>query len=218
MKRLLWLFDAAEKFSNRQYDQAEELLGSVLSGSYTDRGGIERVITLYARVLGERIGGERCKIDLEREVEYMDVDQTLIDLKAASIAYEQKLPHTQLSNFAAIQIVLDNVASAERIHFIDLRERLGSYWIVVLHALANRKNCRLEQIKITAVCRPQDDLEEAGKLLSSFAESMNLHLVFKTIYSALHELEKDCLEMEDDEMVVVYLKNCLYTLSSCHKH
>lgn len=216
LKRVLWLLDAAEKYSNQQYDQAEELLVSVLSGSHADRP-IERVVTFYARDLRERIDVEKGRINLEKEIELVDSLQALIDLKAAFLEREQKLSLPQISHFTAIQTILDTVESAERIHFIDIGVNLGSYWIVLMHALANRKYCRLELLKITAVCTYKNFVQGTGDLLSSFAHSMNLPFVFKLLYTELDELDKDSLELETGEIVAVYLEFCLYSLASCPK-
>ncbi|KAG8370514.1 hypothetical protein BUALT_Bualt14G0124800 [Buddleja alternifolia] len=196
LKLALCLLNAAEKFSHKDYDEAEKLLNSVLLASYDDAHPIERVVTCFARNLRERIDSETGKFDLEREVVHVDIDEALVDLRAAIHTCEQKLPFNQIAHFTGIQTILDSVGSAKRIHFIDIGKKVGSHWIVMMHALANRKNCPLEQLKITAVCTPKDNIEE----------------------TEMYELEKDMLELEANEAMAVYMEFSLMSLSICHKH
>ncbi|XP_057811476.1 DELLA protein RGL1-like [Salvia miltiorrhiza] len=215
LKHVLRLLDAAEKLSNQEYDEAEELLLSVLSSGPLP---IDRLITCYAGYLRERIDVKKRRIDLEREVNHFDLEEAMIDLKAAMFGCEQKFPLLQISNYAAIQTILDSLASAEKIHLIDIGRKLCSYWIVMMHALANRKNCQLKQLKITAVCTPMYDVTGRGELLSSIAESMNLPFVFKMLYEEEKVLEKVGLECEAGEKVAVYMDHSLHCLSACPKN
>ncbi|KAK6138799.1 hypothetical protein DH2020_027463 [Rehmannia glutinosa] len=219
LKRSLCLLDAADNFFNRKYDQAEKSLNAVLSEySHADDHPVDRVIACFARDLRERIDIENGKIDLERELIHVDVEQELVDLKSAIHANEQKLPFSQITHFTAIQTILDSLASAEKIHFIDIGKKLGSHWIIIMHALANRKNIRIEQLKITVVCTLKDDVEDTGDLLLSFAESMNLPFVFKILHSEMNELKKHEFELENGEIVAVFLEFCLTSLSFCPKN
>lgn len=214
LKKVLTLLGAAENFSKEEYDQSEELLVSILSsGSHP----IERVMNCYARYLRQRIDVKKHIIDLEREIEHLDIEEAMIDLRPLIFACEQKLPLTQISNFAAIQTILDSFASAERIHFIDIGKKLCSYWIVMMHALANRERVQVKKLKITAVCTPMCNVREAGKLLSSFAESMRLPFVFKALYTENYELEKAGFEIEPGEKVAVFMDHNLRCLSAFPK-
>lgn len=65
LKHVLMLLNAAEEFSNEDYDQAESLLVSVPTSGHLP---IERVITCYAKYLRERIDAKKRRIDLERQV------------------------------------------------------------------------------------------------------------------------------------------------------
>lgn len=208
LKRVLLLLDASRKFSKWHYDEAEELLMLALSGS-VDGHPIETVLTFYGRFLRGKIDVERGRFDPGREVELVDVEQAVTDLKAAVLECEQKLPFSQISHFTGMQTILDTMAAAERIHFIDFGRKLQSYWIILMDALANRKDCNVKLLKITAVCSPRDNVEEVGKLLSSFAKSMNLPFAFHIVYSESGELEKDHLQLEAGEAVAVYMEFCL---------
>ncbi|KAL2229687.1 DELLA protein RGL1-like [Sesamum indicum] len=213
LKHVLCLLDAAEKFSNQQYDEAEKLLIFLLSASHADHP-IERVVTWFVRDLQERIDMENGKFDLEKEVVEVDVEQALADLKAAIFTSEQLLPFTQITHFTAIQTILDSLASAEKIHVIDIGTKLGSHWMIIVHSLANRKNFPVEQLKITVVCTPKDNVEERVEMLSSFAESMNVPLIFKIVNSEMHEFKQDQFELEAGEVVAVYMEFCLTALAA----
>ncbi|XP_047948749.1 DELLA protein RGL1-like [Salvia hispanica] len=209
LKRVLWLLDASEKLDKRHYDEAEELLGLALSGSLEGHP-IETVLTLSGKYLRERIYEERGRIDLERAVEHVDIEQAVMDLKVNAVEIEQKLPSSQISNFTGVQTILDSVAAAERIHFIDFGPKFGSYWILVMDALARRG---VKQLKISAVCSARHRVEETGNLLSSFAESMNLPFVLTILHLETWEFEKDRLQLEAGETVAVFMEFCLTRLS-----
>lgn len=87
LKGVSFLPDAANKFSNGLYDQAQGQLMFVLLGSQVDHP-IERVVTCFARDLRERIDVVKGNIDLEREVVHVDMGQAFLDLKAAFHAFE----------------------------------------------------------------------------------------------------------------------------------
>ncbi|CAI9771096.1 unnamed protein product [Fraxinus pennsylvanica] len=89
---------------------------------------------------------------------------------------------------------------------------------MVMHALANRKNCSLELLKITAVGTSTNRLEETDQWLSSFANSMNLPFSFKIVLSEMKDVKKDMFKLEGDEVVAVFLKMCLWSLLSCPNH
>ncbi|KAL1548191.1 DELLA protein 1-like [Salvia divinorum] len=215
LKHVLMLLNAAEEFSNEDYDQAENLLVSVpTSGNLP----IERVITCYARYLRERIDAKKCRIDLERRVNHFDLEEEMKDIKDAILVCEQKLPLIQISNYAAVQTILDSLSSAETIHFIDIGRKLCSYWIVMMQALSNQKNCQLKQLKITAVCSPVYNVAESGKVLSSIAKSMKIPLIFNTLHAEKNALANVNFESEKGEKVAVFMDHSLHCLSACTKN
>ncbi|PIN23236.1 hypothetical protein CDL12_04002 [Handroanthus impetiginosus] len=209
----LCLLTAAEKFSLQQYDQAEELLIRVLSAS---RAGhpVERLVTCFGEDLRMKIYLQKGKTVREQETFCMDVEKAVMNLKVPIRMCEQRLAISQVTHFTGIQMILDSVSSAERIHFVDVGIKLGSYWIILMHALANRENVPLKLLKITAICTSKDMMEETGELLSSFAETMNLPFEFKRVYSEMNEIKKDMFDLEADEVLVVYLQFCLISLSA----
>ncbi|KAG6431386.1 hypothetical protein SASPL_109465 [Salvia splendens] len=133
----------------------------------------------------EKIDVERGRIDLEREVEHVDIEKAVMDLKVG-------------------------VVESERIHFIDFGPKFGSYWILVMDALARQG---VKQLKISAVFSATDSVEETGNLLTSFAESMNLPFVFKILHLDTWEFKKDHLQLEAGETVAIFMEFCLMPLS-----
>lgn len=92
-----------------------------------------------------------------------------------SMCYQQQLPFCQVTQFTGIQAILDSVASTRRVNVIDLGTRSGLHRIILMQTLAVQQECLLELLKITAVITSSKErIEETGKRLSSFAESVNL--------------------------------------------
>ncbi|XP_073120492.1 scarecrow-like protein 18 [Henckelia pumila] len=87
------LLDAAEKFSCQQYDPAEKLLINVLlKVSGHPRNRVQKVVACFAQNFLEMIETETGKIDLEREVGDLNLEEALLDL--------QNCPTEQLKIFA----------------------------------------------------------------------------------------------------------------------
>ncbi|KAI3470005.1 hypothetical protein Pfo_026668 [Paulownia fortunei] len=201
---------AAEKICNQDFNRAEKLLSSCHHVAVTSATPVQKVVHYFAEALRERIDIDKGLIDLERKT--VQVEECPNSLHPANIASEVELPFSQISGSVATQVILDSVGSAERIHIIDFRVKSGSHWTMVMDAIANRENCPLDLLKITAVGTSIDMLEETGRRLSSFAESMNLPFSFKIVLSELEDLKTDFFELEAGDVVAVYLDMCLWSL------
>ncbi|KAL0367796.1 UNVERIFIED_CONTAM: hypothetical protein Sradi_3669700 [Sesamum radiatum] len=112
-----YLLDAAEKFTNQQFDWAEKLLSRCILLSSNADTPVERVVKFFAEALRERVDIERGKIDLHKNIFHLE--DTLFDYHPAILALEQKLPSPQITQFTAIQAVLDGVGTARKIHLVD---------------------------------------------------------------------------------------------------
>lgn len=73
-------------------------------------------------------------------------------------------------------------------------------------ALAVRYECRLELLNITAVgTTSRQKIEETGRRLVSFAQTMNLPFSSKLVMvSNMLYLKEDLFEIEADEAIAVY--------------
>ncbi|KAK6122586.1 hypothetical protein DH2020_043669 [Rehmannia glutinosa] len=207
------LLNAVEKFSDKQFDCAEKLLTKciLLSSSADNNNPVERVVKLFAEALRERVEIERGKIDLERTT--FNIEENVLSHQLIILECEQKLPSSQVTQFTAIQAILDSIGKSEKIHLVDIGIKSGQHWPIMMEGLANRKTCKLDLLKITAVGTSKDRLEETGKRLSSFAKSMNLPFLFKTVVSEMKDLRKETiLSQDDDEFVALYSGIKLWSL------
>ncbi|CAI9785129.1 unnamed protein product [Fraxinus pennsylvanica] len=197
------LLMAAENLSIQQFDSAEKFLKQcVLLASPCD-SPLRGIVTYFTDALRERIDQERGRIDLERKI--VDLEEYAMMFKSVFLSCEQKLPLSQISQFTGMQAILDSVASARKVHVIDFGIRSGSHLIILMQGLASRKDHPVELLKITAVGKSKNRLEKTGKWLSSFAESLNLPFLFKTVISELNDLKEGFFEVEAEEMVAIFL-------------
>lgn len=211
----LLLQASAENVANQQYDRAKQLLTMCLHSASTNGNPVRRIAYYFAEAL-------RKKIDQEAGIflsglagnnwKPMDAEQVLTRLQPAVIRCAQELPFSQVTQFAGVQAILDAVASAKRIHLVDLGIMYGSQWTIIMQALAVRYECPLDLLKITAVGTSKKRLQETGKWLSSFADTMNLPFSFKTIVSDLKDLEENSFELHAGEVVAVYSDQRLWSL------
>lgn len=198
------LLDAAEKLSNKQFECAEKLLENciLISSSDDNNHPVSRAVKSFAEALRERGDRERGKIDLERKP--FDLEESLLVYQPVILACEQKLPSTQLIQFTAIQAILDSIGSAKTIHVIDFSIKTGLHWSIMMQGLASQSHGPRRLLKITAQGTSKDRLEETGKRLSSFAESMKLPFLFRSVVAEIKDVDEQLFEAGADEAVVVY--------------
>lgn len=107
--------------------------------------------------------------------------------------------------------MLDYLEGAKKVHIIDLEIRSGVQWIVLMQALASQDEHPIEHLKITAiVTRWKEVIEETGKQLASFANSLHLNFSFKIVLvNDILDLDPTMFDRDVDESVSVY---AAYTL------
>ncbi|KAI3853998.1 hypothetical protein MKW92_017521 [Papaver armeniacum] len=211
------LLASAESVNNKQFDLASRLLTQCDYLSSTTGNPVQRVVYYYAEGLRDRIDRETGRIPLKisegRGGQPIDVDNAMMTLNPALLACHQTLPFGKVLQFAGIQAIVDNVASASKVHLIDFGIRIGMQGIVLMQALASRHQWPIELLKITAVGTLRQPIEETGKRLEIFAESMNFPFKFEVlIISDLNELKPESFEIEADEAVAVYCPLFLRTM------
>ncbi|CAN1219499.1 DELLA protein GAI [Linum perenne] len=134
------------------------------------------------------------------------------------LEFYEKLPFGQVTNFAAIQAVVDSVANATRIHIVDFNIKNGEQWTIFMQALISRpEENPVEHLKITSIgTMYKDMLEETGQRLTEFAEAMALPFSYKVIMvEDLMELKEDMLEIDfEEESVAVLSEHMFSTLIS----
>ncbi|KAI3968738.1 hypothetical protein MKX01_028888 [Papaver californicum] len=211
------LLASAESVNNKQFDLASRLLTQCDYLSSTTGNPVQRAVYYFAEGLRDRIDRETGRIPLKisegRGEQPIDVDKALMTLNPALMACHQTLPFGKVLQFAGIQAIVDNVASASKVHLIDFGIRIGMQGTVLIQALASRHQCPIELLKITAVGTLRHPIEETGKRLETFAESMNSPFKFEVlIISDLNELKPESFEIEADEAVAVYCPLFLRTM------
>ncbi|CAN1262470.1 DELLA protein RGL1 [Linum perenne] len=94
-----------------------------------------------------------------------------------------EMPMYQVPHLVGVQAILENVATASKIHVIDLKIRNGQHWVALIQGLVSRQSDPTNPI--TAVETASDEslsmVEETGNRLSDFALTMNVPFRFDIV-------------------------------------
>ncbi|KAK9084338.1 hypothetical protein Scep_030809 [Stephania cephalantha] len=213
------LIAAAEKVGNKQFDQASKLLTKCDYLSSTSGTPVQRVVYQFGEALRERINRQTGRIPIEdyflqERIHLEYVEEAMMSPNSALLACYQLLPFCKVLNFAGIQAVIDNIASAKKVHFIQIGIKIGVECSILMQALATRRGVSLEHFKLTTiVTRNQKKVEETGKRLASFADSMNIPFIFNVIgLSDMKDIKEELFSREEKEVVAVYCPFVLRTM------
>ncbi|ONK63045.1 uncharacterized protein A4U43_C07F10840 [Asparagus officinalis] len=204
------LMTAADKLSKQQFDRAEDLVRRCHVTSSRTGNPVQRVVHCFADALQERIDRETGKIPSKgsKGAEITtgeDVMKAILTNHSVHLIVNSTLPFTQVSQFTAVQAVLDSMSTAKKIHLIDLSIKHGLQWAILMQALATRETCPIDSLKITAVGALDEVVTIIGKRLSSFAESLNLPFEFRTVIVAdLKDLTVDMFDLEGGEELGIW--------------
>ncbi|XP_027124119.1 DELLA protein RGL1-like [Coffea arabica] len=210
-----FLLIAAECVGHKKFDLASGLITRCLCIASDSGNAAQRIVFHFAEALQHRIDMQTGKITPERIIERFAYARNLeLDFNLSFLACHQAIPFTQVTQFAAMQAIIDNVKSATKIHLVDLHIRSGVQWTVLMQALVERDDP--PALRITAVgTMNKQRMEETGKRLISFAQSLNLSLSFNVVMvSDMEELKEDMLSKAPDEAVAVYSPLILRTMIS----
>ncbi|XVE65523.1 hypothetical protein DITRI_Ditri08aG0006600 [Diplodiscus trichospermus] len=202
------LLASADKLGNLQFDHAGKLLNLCDFLSTNAGSSIQRMVHYFSKGLREKIdaatGATTSMARESREGELSHPDETLVSLNPALITCSLKLPFVQVTQFAGVQAIIESVASAKKVHFIDLAIRSGAQCTALMQALATRHECPIELLKVTAVGTTlQNKMKETGKRLACFAEALNIPFLFNVVMvTDLKDISEDMFELNDDEAVV----------------
>ncbi|KAG8370602.1 hypothetical protein BUALT_Bualt13G0000500 [Buddleja alternifolia] len=205
------LLSAAETVGTQQYDVATKLISRCLWTASDSGTPVQRVAFYFAEALQDKINRESGKIsnnnnnDEKKKKKKQPEKGLALGTNNTFLATHQQLPFIQVMQFAGIQAIIENVKTARKIHLIDLQIRSGIQWTALMQGLAESQ---IELLKITAVGTSDHQsryIEETGKRLLNFAESLNLPFSFKVVYlKDMSEFKEDILNIEADETVAVY--------------
>lgn len=210
-----FLLSAAEKVDFQQFNLASRLLTRcewIASGTGKP---VERIVFYFARALREKIDRETGNFRGSK-ARRNDLVGLGITTNLASIVCHQELPFLQVTQFTGIQAISEHVALSGKIHLIDLAIRSGVQWTLLMQALADREECPVSLLKVTAVTTVnKNQVEETGKRLKSFAESLGLPFSFRVVFIAeMKELKEELLGVEAGEVVAVYAPLVLRSMIS----
>lgn len=215
-----FLLAAAEKVGCQQFERASRLLQHCLFNSSPNAKAVQRVIFHFAHALRERIEKEIGRIIIVKGYEYdnCNIEYELIRKTDSNMALtcHQKIPFNQVLQFTAVQAMVEHVASYTKIHFIDLDIKRGIQWTCLMQALSERHEKKVQLLKITAIgITGKTELDETGKRLASFAESLNLPFSYNKVFvTDMIEVREQYFKIEDDEAVAVYTPYILRTMIS----
>ncbi|KAI3460751.1 hypothetical protein Pfo_017414 [Paulownia fortunei] len=198
------LLAAAENVGIQQFDLANKMISRCLWMASDSGTPVQRVALYFAEALQEKINRESGRITTEKKKQPDKQGKGLaLGTNSTFLASHQELPFAQVMQFAGIQAIIENVKTAGKIHLIDLQIRSGIQWTGLMQGLSE---CPIQSLKITAVgTADQRHIEETGKRLLSFAQSLNLPFSFKVVYlTDMRAFKEDLLNIEADEIVVVY--------------
>ncbi|XP_051125995.1 DELLA protein RGL1-like [Andrographis paniculata] len=207
------LLCCADKVGKRQYESACKLLHECDRKSSPEGTPVQRLVFYFSEALHEKIDRETGRITskgLGKKVQ--DPLEALHSPDSAQIAFHKEHPLSQITKFAGIQAVLDNIADATKVHFIDFEIRKGVQCIVLIQALATaRRHHPIDHLKITAVgTRSKQSMEETGRQLMSFAQCVGLNFSFDVIMvDDISDLNGNLFQLDDDEAIAVYVAYAL---------
>lgn len=210
------LLASAETVGQQQFKRASKLLNHCDEVSSDKGNPVQRLVHYFSVALREKIDRETGKITEKGfgKKQAVDLELAMKSPSTTVVAFHRLVPFCQVSQFAGIQAVIDNVAVARKVHIIDLEIRAGTQWSILMQALASRHEYPLEHLKITAIgTKAKPVIEGTGNHLTDFAESMNLPFSFNMVMlTDMMDLSVDLFELDQEETVAVYSANFLWTM------
>ncbi|KAH6769604.1 hypothetical protein C2S52_014407 [Perilla frutescens var. hirtella] len=210
------LLSCAEKVSNKNYESASKLLEECYKKSCIQMNKMQRLVCYFTEALREKIDRGSGRSPRKRVVNDAPLDPTAPT--SATAAFFEKLPFSQITQFASIQSMVEHVSDCRKVHVIDLELRCGVQQFVLMQALAARSEyeCSIDHFKITAVAtESRHVIEEAGVRLRSLASSLNISFSFHVItLEDFVNLQLSILDLDNEEAVLVYGLHALEKLVS----
>jgi hypothetical protein len=206
------LFSSAEKLSNQQFNSASRLLDLCDFLSSNTGNPVQRLVYYFSRALRERINQETRRSTSKEQS--FNIYEAIMTPSLSNMAFYKQNPFNQVSHFAGIQAIVENTIESKRIHIIDLEIRSGLQWTIFMQALVSQEAWPLELLKITAIGTTSKQLiEDTGKRLLSFAQTMNLPCSFNVVMvSDILDLREDHFQLDDEETVAVFSEFYLASL------
>ncbi|KAL0393317.1 UNVERIFIED_CONTAM: GRAS family protein RAM1 [Sesamum radiatum] len=198
---------SAERVDEKKYECARKLLEECDRMSSSAGTPIQRLVFYFTEALYEKIDRETGSVSPKGMGN--KILHPLEDLQLTTrfrISLHKTQPLSQIAQFAGMQTVIEHVAEARKVHVIDLGIRSGLQCTILMHALAAGQERNLQQLRITAVgTRSRPTIEQTGRQLMAFAESLNLNFSFHIVMVAdILDLNERLFELDANEAVAVY--------------
>lgn len=201
------LLSCAEKADKKKYEEAYELLLECERMSSAEGSPVQRLVCYFTEALYEKMDRETGRVSpkgLGKKVENPLMAVNSPD--ETKMAFHIELPISQITKFAGIQAVVDNIGEASKVHFIDFEIRKGIHCIILMQALADRCGHPIQHLKITAVgTMSEASIVATGRQLMSFASSLGLPFSFHVVMvEDVLELNENRFELDAEETIAVY--------------
>lgn len=211
-----FLLISAEKVGQQQFDRASKLLNLCDELSSPKGNPVQRLVYYFSKALREKITAETERITSKVSVkkQSFDVKDAMMSPTPSVLSFHKHVPFSQVSQFTGVQAVVENVAEAKRVHIIELEIRSGMQCTILMQALATRCQSPLEHLKVTAIgTKSQQKIEETGKRLTSFAQSLNISFSFHLIMVAdILDLNEDLFTLDAEESIAIISSYFFWTL------
>ncbi|XP_011071649.1 DELLA protein RGL1-like [Sesamum indicum] len=198
---------SADKVDEKKYECARKLLEECDRMSSSAGTPIQRLVLYFAEALYEKIDRETGSISPKgMGKRILHPREDLQHTNKFRISLHKNQPLSQIAQFAGIQTVIEHVAEARKVHVIDLGIRSGLQCTILMQELAARQERNVQHLRITAVgTRSRPSIEQTGRQLMAFAESLNLNFSFHIVMVAdILDLNERLFELDADEAVAVY--------------
>ncbi|CAL1397405.1 unnamed protein product [Linum trigynum] len=205
-----FLLTAAEKVGDQQYERASTLLTECELQSSPDGDPVQRLVHYFCAALREKIERDTGKPQSRGPAK---MEEIMMPPRECFLEFYDKVPFPQVSEFAAMQAVVDSVATSRRIHIVDFNIKNGEQWTIFMQALLSRE-VPVDCLRISAVAiMTREVMEETGKRLVNFAAAMSLPFSFHLVMlDDFADLKEDMLKLDTDETVAVLSEYLLTTL------
>ncbi|KAM3303515.1 hypothetical protein P3S67_014545 [Capsicum chacoense] len=206
------LLAAAEEADQQQFHLASQSIARCLWKASATGNPIQRLCFYFGGALQERINQEiGWSPSFERKLRFLST--LALDTTPEALTCHTEIPFSQVMQFAGIQ-VFENIKGATKIHLVDFNIRSGIQCTGLMQALAEQRDCPIELLKIAAIGHQEKEkIEETGKRLQSFANSLNLPFSFAMVFmSDMKDLRAESVNVKEDEIVAVYCSTILRTM------
>ncbi|KAL5983545.1 hypothetical protein ACLOJK_017632 [Asimina triloba] len=209
---LLLLF-SADKTDQQQLELAVALLEQCRDQSSNVGNPVERLVHYFSEALQERIErkmqfGSWKQLPIAKAgslSEDTTEEEVMLSQHPGLLALRDILPFTEVLQFTAIQAIAERVATATRVHLIDLGIMAGMRWTILMQVFATRSRHPIKLLKISAVGPSKDKVDEIGKHLKDFAKKLNLRFAFNAvIVSDRKDLEEQSFGLKAGEVVAIH--------------